>query len=207
MSYGGIPNLDTKRLNSREGKIAMPVRGKRTHLYRPGTPRYGPDRRGLCGQRAKRKTGRPTEVTCGPCPRCGGFVVWAGPDEPYCLMCGHRPAWSAGSQSEHEPRGKRADKSGRYSYGEQNKLLVHVPSGVPVDVFSSSIKNWGMSLMVRTGPKEFNVRMMSRFRELGMRGHAYGGVTDQGGTEIECPDEETVFRLLSWPWMPPERRL
>ena len=102
---------------------------------------------------------------------------------------------------------KRADKSGRYSYGEQNKLLVHVPSGVPVDVFSSSIKNWGMSLVVRTGPKEFNVRMMSRFRELGMRGHAYGGVTDQGGTEIECPDEETVFRLLGWPWMPPERRL
>ena len=101
---------------------------------------------------------------------------------------------------------KRADKSGRYSYGEQNKLLVHVPSGVPVDVFSASTENWGMSLVVRTGPKEFNVRMMSRFRKLGMRGHAYGGVTDQGGTEIECPDEETVFRLLGWPWMPPERR-
>ena len=101
---------------------------------------------------------------------------------------------------------KRADKSGRYSYGEHNKLLVHVPSGIPVDLFSSSTKNWGMSLVVRTGPKEFNVRMMSRFRELGMPGHAYGGVTDQGGAEIECPDEETVFRLLGWPGMPPERR-
>ena len=101
---------------------------------------------------------------------------------------------------------KRADKSGRYSYGEQNKLLVHVPSGVPVDVFSASIENWGMSLVVRTGPKEFNVRMMSRFRELGMKGHAYGGVTDQEGNELDCPDEETVFRLLGWPWMPPERR-
>ena len=67
MSYGGIPHLDTNRLNSREGRIAMPVRGKRTHLYRPGTPRYGPDRRGLCGQRAKRKTARPTEVTCKTC--------------------------------------------------------------------------------------------------------------------------------------------
>ena len=48
--------------------------------------------------------------------------------------------------------------------------------------------------------------MMARFRELGMRGHAYGGVTDQDGNEIECPDEETVFRLLGWSWMPPERR-
>ena len=60
--------------------------------------------------------------------------------------------------------------------------------------------------MVRTGPKDFNVRMMARFRELGMRGPAYGGVTDQEGNEIECPDEETVFRLLGWSWMPPERR-
>ena len=101
---------------------------------------------------------------------------------------------------------KRADKSGRYSYGEQNKLLVHVPSGVPVDVFSASTENWGMSLVVRTGPKEFNVRMMARFRELGMKGHAYGGVTDQEGNELDCPDEETVFRLLGWSWMPPERR-
>ena len=101
---------------------------------------------------------------------------------------------------------KRANKSGRYSYGEHNKLLVHVPSGIPVDVFSSSIKNWGMSLVVRTGPKDFNVRMMARFRGLGMRGHAYGGVTDQESNEIECLDEETVFRLLGWSWMPPERR-
>ena len=101
---------------------------------------------------------------------------------------------------------KRTNKSGRYSYGEHNKLLVHVPSGIPVDVFSSSTNNWGMSLVVRTGSKDFNVRMMARFRELGMRGHAYGGVTDQEGNEIECPDEETVFRLLGWSWMPPERR-
>ena len=81
-----------------------------------------------------------------------------------------------------------------------------MPSGIPVDVFSSSTNNWGMSLVVRTGSKDFNVRMMARFRELGMRGHAYGGVTDQEGNEIECPDEETVFRLLGWSWMPPERR-
>ncbi len=101
---------------------------------------------------------------------------------------------------------KRANKSGRYSYGEHNKLLVHVPSGIPVDVFSSSTKNWGMSLVVRTGPKEFNVRMMSRFRELGMRGHAYGGVTDRNGNDVECPDEATVFGLLGWPWIPPGER-
>ena len=63
-----------------------------------------------------------------------------------------------------------------------------------------------MSLVVRTGPKDFNVRMMSRFRELEMRGHAYGGVTDRNGNDVECPDEATVFGLLGWPWIPPEER-
>ena len=102
---------------------------------------------------------------------------------------------------------KRPNKAGRYTYGEQNKLLTHVPSGIPVDIFSVPPTNWGMALVVRTGPKEMNIRMMARFKELGMRGHAYGGVTDQEGTELRCPDEETVFRLLGWTWIPPEERV
>ena len=102
---------------------------------------------------------------------------------------------------------KRPNKAGRYTYGEQNKLLTHVPSGIPVDIFSVPPANWGMALVVRTGPKDFNIRMMARFKELGMRGHAYGGVTDQEGTELRCPDEETVFRLLGWTWIPPEERV
>ena len=102
---------------------------------------------------------------------------------------------------------KRLDKRGRATFGEQNKLMVHVPSGIPVDAFSASVENWGMSQLVRTGPVEFNRRVMARFRELGMKGHAYGGVTDPEGNEIACPDEETVFRLLGWPWMPPEERV
>ena len=28
------------------------------------------------------------------CPRCGGYLVVTDPSEPYCLMCGHRTAWS-----------------------------------------------------------------------------------------------------------------
>ena len=102
---------------------------------------------------------------------------------------------------------KRLDKRGRATFGEQNKLMVHVPSGIPVDVFSASEENWGMSQLVRTGPSDFNVRVMARFKALGMKGHAYGGVTDPEGNEIACPDEETVFRLLGWPLMPPEERV
>jgi len=95
---------------------------------------------------------------------------------------------------------------GRLSYGPKNKFLVHVPSGMPVDVFTANERNWGMALFVRTGPADWNKRAMSRFQQLGLRGHAYGGITGPGGLPVDCPDEETVFRHLDWPYLPPEER-
>jgi DNA polymerase/3'-5' exonuclease PolX len=101
---------------------------------------------------------------------------------------------------------KRPNKRGIYTYGPKNKLLVHCPSGIGVDIFSSTEENWGMALFVRTGPKEWNIKAMSRFRQLGMQGHAYGGVTLQNGLPFECPSEFIVFNLLGWPYTPPEKR-
>lgn len=97
------------------------------------------------------------------------------------------------------------NKKGSQTYGRLNKLLLHTASQIGVDIFSATPENWGMALLVRTGPAEFNIRAMSRFRELGMRGHAYGGVDTPTG-HVSCPDEETVFRLLGWPPIPPEER-
>ena len=102
--------------------------------------------------------------------------------------------------------GLRRNKRGSVVYGPQNKLLRHVQSGMAVDIFSSTEANWGMALFIRTGPKEWNIRAMSRFRELGMMGHAYGGVSAPDGSELSCPDEETVFGYLGWSYIPPGRR-
>ncbi len=102
--------------------------------------------------------------------------------------------------------GFRLNKRGSRIYGPKNKLLRHLGSGIGVDVFSSTEANWGMALFVRTGPKEWNIRAMSRFRKLGMRGHAYGGISRSDGSELNCLDEETVFRYLGWPYVAPERR-
>jgi len=101
----------------------------------------------------------------------------------------------------------RRNRNGqRIGYGPLNKYLTHVPTGMPVDVFCTTGENWGMALLVRTGPAAFNVKVMSRLRVLGMRGHAYGGITDADGKEVSCPDEETVFRHLGWPYLQPEER-
>ena len=109
---------------------------------------------------------------------------------------------------------KRPNKRGHYTFGPKNKLMIHVPSGIPIDVFTTTAENWGMSLVVRTGPKEFNIAMMSRFQELSMRGHAYGGVSvkrpnDELGDYwevLDCPDEESVFKLLGWEYAEPHER-
>ena len=101
---------------------------------------------------------------------------------------------------------ERPNKLGRSTYGPKNKLLVHRATGMPVDLFTTTEENWGMALVVRTGSADYCVRLMSRLRVLGCRGHAYGGITDASGVEVTCPDEETVFRLAEWDWIPPEER-
>ena len=100
----------------------------------------------------------------------------------------------------------RLNIKGRRSYGPKNKLLTHVPTGLGIDIFTADTRNWGMALLVRTGSADFNRKVMSRFLSRRMRGHAYGGVSLASGAEVDCPDEETVFQLLGWPWRAPEER-
>lgn len=100
---------------------------------------------------------------------------------------------------------KRRRKDGALAgYGELNKYVVSTGTGVPVDVFRTTTENWGMSLVVRTGPASWNKAMMSRFQSLGLGGHV-DGVT-RGGVELPCPGEEAVFRLLELPYVPPHQR-
>lgn len=100
----------------------------------------------------------------------------------------------------------RLNKLGNRTYGRLNKLLIHVSSAIPVDIFSASMENYGMALFVRTGSAEFNVKAMARLKALGTPGHAYGGITGPDGREIPCPDEQTVFRHLGWRYLEPWQR-
>ena len=103
--------------------------------------------------------------------------------------------------------GYRLNKLGNRMYGAQNKLLTHLASGIPVDIFLTTAENWGMAFMVRTGSASFCIKVMSRLIALGHQGHAYGGVTLKNGVEVACPTEGEVFDLLGWPFVAPEARL
>jgi DNA polymerase (family 10) len=103
--------------------------------------------------------------------------------------------------------GKRMNEAGHpIGFGKMNKALVHISTGMGIDVFRTTRENWGMAMVVRTGPADWNVEMMSAFQRLGMSGHAYGGVTGHKLEAIACPDEATVFGLLGLPYIEPERR-
>lgn len=102
---------------------------------------------------------------------------------------------------------KRKASNGRYiGYGALNKFLLHVESQIPVDLFTATSENFGMTLLVRTGSASYCVKVMSRLKALGYRGHAYGGISLSDGTEIECPTEKLVYQYLGWPWLEPSKR-
>lgn len=100
----------------------------------------------------------------------------------------------------------RPNKDGNTSVGPLNKLLIWTPAGLPVDLFTTTVDNWGLSMLVRTGPKEYNMRVMARLRALHLKGHAYGGIEDQDGIQHSCPHEADVYRWLGWLYVPPEMR-
>jgi hypothetical protein len=94
----------------------------------------------------------------------------------------------------------------RTAYGRLNRFLQDVRTGIPVDIFVTTAQHWGMSMMVRTGPAEWNIRFMGRLITLGLRGHAYGGITGRLGQELPVTTEEQVFEALQWAYSPPEQR-
>ena len=102
---------------------------------------------------------------------------------------------------------KRLNKLGSPAgFGEQNKYLVHRETGLPVDVFTTEARYWGMALFVRTGPAEWNIAAMAALRRLGKRGHMSGGIFRPDRGLIDCPTEEVVFEELGLRWLAPNER-
>jgi len=100
----------------------------------------------------------------------------------------------------------RLNKLGRKVYGPKNKLLVHVESGIGVDIFSTTEECWPVALVVRTGGKKTNKRIATAALKKGYRFHAYGrGFTTPTG-EIVCHSERAVFQAVGLPYQEPQER-
>lgn len=103
---------------------------------------------------------------------------------------------------------RRKTVNGRETFGPLNKLMLHRASGIPVDLFcETSAADWFRSLVIRTGPKELNVRLITTAAKSGISVHAYrAGLTDLRGENITCESEEQFFSICNVPYLEPKER-
>jgi DNA polymerase (family 10) len=102
---------------------------------------------------------------------------------------------------------RRPNVNGAFTLGERNKLAIHVPSGIPVDLFGTSEANWWVSLVVRTGSKETNLALTMGANKQGASLKAYGsGVEWSDGTITPATSEQHVFEMCGVPYKEPSQR-
>lgn len=102
---------------------------------------------------------------------------------------------------------KRPNVNGHFSFGPRNKLCLHVATGFPVDFFSVLDRNWFVAMVIRTGPKELNIRLCEAAAKRKLNLHAYGsGFTDREGNEIPVNSERELFERCGLPYMEPQDR-
>lgn len=102
--------------------------------------------------------------------------------------------------------GYRRNVRGSIAYGPKNKLLVHLPSGIGVDVFSTTEECWWVSLVVRTGGVEMNKRIAMAAIRKGWHFQAYGRGFSTPRGDVVCQSEEAVFRAVGFSYPAPWER-
>jgi DNA polymerase/3'-5' exonuclease PolX len=100
---------------------------------------------------------------------------------------------------------KRLNSAGFPAWGEKNRLAVHVASGIPVDLFCVTEEMWWLSVVIRTGPKDFNLRLIDSAGQRGIKVHAYG-TFEKDGQNIVPQSEQEVFEIAGLAWIEPNGR-
>lgn len=77
---------------------------------------------------------------------------------------------------------------------------------VKTQIFFSTPETWGLDLVIRTGPKDLNIRLANRARDLGGSLHVDGrGIIIRGAT-ARVATEVDVFKAVRLPFVEADRR-
>jgi DNA polymerase/3'-5' exonuclease PolX len=103
---------------------------------------------------------------------------------------------------------RRPNKNGNTSYGKWNKLMRHVRTGMPVDLFQAEEDRWWNYLVCRTGPAESNMAVASRAKAMGYRWTPYGkGFVELASGEVKAVESEReVFAFVGMEYREPWER-
>jgi len=93
--------------------------------------------------------------------------------------------------------------------GPLYKRLIHMATGLVVELFGARIENWGLTYALRTGPGDFNKLLVSHEWQGGAMPHDMrmeGGYLWRRGERLETVTEDSFFGALGLPcWAPEER--
>jgi len=122
----------------------------------------------------------------------------------------------------HEPYSKlsfRYSADGRKAWGHRLKWCFYDRSRLrdgtfksyPLDIYSTTPEQWGVTLAIRTGPADFSRRLVTPRNQGGLCPSycQFKGwrVRHRGaGRELETPEERDVFEALGLDWIEPEDR-
>ncbi|HJQ98287.1 MAG TPA: DNA polymerase/3'-5' exonuclease PolX [Candidatus Polarisedimenticolaceae bacterium] len=86
------------------------------------------------------------------------------------------------------------------------KCSVRLAAGPAVDLRVVPEASFGAAMCYFTGSKAHNVALRGRALKRGLTLNEYALTRTTDGTQIPCPDEETVYAALGLPFIPPELR-
>lgn len=101
---------------------------------------------------------------------------------------------------------KRQNSRGSEMFGPDNKLMRHVASGIPVDLFAADEATWWNRLVCRTGPKASNIELCKAARARGWKWRPYERGFTTAGHWIDTHSEREVFELVGLPYREPKDR-
>lgn len=103
---------------------------------------------------------------------------------------------------------RRPNKRGQYSFGERIKLMRHKPTGIPVDLFSTTPAAWFNYLVCRTGGADSNMRIAGTARQRGFMWRPYSAGFYDPKTDQVIPmnSEREVFDFVGLPYEEPHQR-
>ena len=102
--------------------------------------------------------------------------------------------------------GYRLNKLGSRVYGPKNKLMMHIPSGIGLDIFSTTEECWTVALVVRTGSAETNKRIAMAAIRKGWHLQAYGAGFSTPQGDVACKSEREVFESVGLRYLEPRDR-
>ena len=96
--------------------------------------------------------------------------------------------------------------TGRRAYGPKKKFMMHAPSGIGVDIFTTDNQCWAVALVVTTGGDTTNKSIATGAQKKGWRFRTSGDGFDTLNSHITCTTEREVFEAVGLPYLSPEQR-